>query len=427
MMLMLHSDRQKQMMSIVDVTSTSEREVSITISQKNSIKTKNIHEKLNKLRVFYEFNERRNNELMLWRKMRRLTKMIEKLTRQHVAALTVNRCMKNQLKRLKKIMSRLEKKFAKKKRRVDNWAKRANEKSTTSFESHLVLSVDVASSVQNHCKKFKIKIFVKEKKKIKRIMMTTTENIMRWVREIDVDEMLSTRKNIETMKRWSNLLIFQVKIKDRKRILKKNDFWIKKISSNASLHEVSFKIVIHEIKVEEMSKDIEKKRAKALIKINKDIHLKMMIEKVEWLTKNSEQKRYISLMIHVVNVKMMNKLIDKKVCHEINIKITQFYDSNCRIHQCLKYQDYDHKTYECRNKQRCIYCTLDHRLKHCSHRQTWNIWKCKTCQDIHRVFDFQCHKQQIEKERIKRIMKHRSLYHVVQEQREFKAMMLKHS
>jgi len=46
--------------------------------------------------------------------------MIEKLTRQRVAALTVNRCMKNQLKRLKKIMSRLEKKFAKKKRRVDN-------------------------------------------------------------------------------------------------------------------------------------------------------------------------------------------------------------------------------------------------------------------------------------------------------------------
>jgi len=39
--------------------------------------------------------------------------------------------------------------------------------------------------------------------------------------------------------------------------------------------------VIHEIKVEEMSKDIKKKKVKALIKINKDIHLKMMIEKVE--------------------------------------------------------------------------------------------------------------------------------------------------
>jgi len=39
--------------------------------------------------------------------------------------------------------------------------------------------------------------------------------------------------------------------------------------------------VIHEIKIEEMFKDIEKKRMKVLIKINKDIHSKMMIEKVE--------------------------------------------------------------------------------------------------------------------------------------------------
>jgi len=39
--------------------------------------------------------------------------------------------------------------------------------------------------------------------------------------------------------------------------------------------------VIHEIKIEEMFKNIEKKRVKALIKINKDIHSKMMIEKVE--------------------------------------------------------------------------------------------------------------------------------------------------
>jgi len=65
MMLALHSDHQKQMMSIIDVMSASERETSITILQKNSIKTKNIHEKLNKLQVLYELNEHRNNKLML--------------------------------------------------------------------------------------------------------------------------------------------------------------------------------------------------------------------------------------------------------------------------------------------------------------------------------------------------------------------------
>jgi len=52
--------------------------------------------------------------------MKSLTEMIEKLTRQRVAASTVNQRMKNQLKRLKKITSRLEKEFVKKRKRVDS-------------------------------------------------------------------------------------------------------------------------------------------------------------------------------------------------------------------------------------------------------------------------------------------------------------------
>jgi len=65
MMLALHSDRQEQIMSVINMMSASEREANIAILQKNSIQTKNIHKKLNKLRVLYELNERKNNELML--------------------------------------------------------------------------------------------------------------------------------------------------------------------------------------------------------------------------------------------------------------------------------------------------------------------------------------------------------------------------
>jgi len=89
--------------------------------------------------------------------------------------------------------------------------------------------------------------------------------------------------------------------------------------------------------------------------------------------KKSKQKKYILLMIQIVSAEMMNKLINEKVCHEINIKITQFYDLSCRVHQCLKYQEYDHKMYECKNKQRCIYCMLNHCLKHYSYKQTQNM------------------------------------------------------
>ncbi len=174
-----------------------------------------------------------------------------------------------------------------------------------------------------------------------------------------------------------------------------------------------------------MSKNIEKKEMRTLIKINKDIHSEMMIEKIEWLTKKSEQKKYVSLMIHIVSAEMINKLINERICHEINIKITQFYDLSCKVHQCLKCQEYDHKTYKCKNKQRCIYCMLNHCLKHCSYKQTWDMWKCEACRDIHKVFDSQCHKQQAEKERIKRVTKHRFLYHVVWEQKKLKTATLK--
>ncbi len=201
MMLALHSDHQEQMRSIINMTSTSEREMIITILQKNSVKMKDIQKKLHKLQVLYELNERRNNELMLWRKMKSLTKMIEKLMHQCVAALTVNQHMKNQLKRLKKIMSRLEKEFVKKRKHVDSWAKKVSMKSMTLFESHLVFNVNISSSVQNHCEKFEVKIFIKKKEEIKRIITTTTKNIVRWARKIDVNKMLLMRKNIETMKR----------------------------------------------------------------------------------------------------------------------------------------------------------------------------------------------------------------------------------
>ncbi len=189
------------MRSIIDMTLTSEWEVIIVISQKNLVKTKNIQKKLHKLQVLYELNERRNNKLMLWRKMKSLTKMIEKLMHQHVAASTVNQHMKNQLKRLKKIMSKLEKKFVKKRKHVDSWIKRVNMKLMTSFENYLVFNVNISSSVQNHYEKFEVKIFIKEKDEVKRIMITTMKNIVRWMKEIDVNKMLSMCKNIETMKR----------------------------------------------------------------------------------------------------------------------------------------------------------------------------------------------------------------------------------
>ncbi len=114
MIFMLHFDHQEQMRNVINMMLTSEQEMNIIILQKNLIKTKDIQEKLNKLQVLYELNECKNNELILWRKMKKLMNMTEKLMRQHVNASMINWWMKNQLKRLKKKMCKLKKSLRKK-------------------------------------------------------------------------------------------------------------------------------------------------------------------------------------------------------------------------------------------------------------------------------------------------------------------------
>jgi len=50
---------------------------------------------------------------------------------------------------------------------------------------------------------------------------------------------------------------------------------------NASLREANYIVVIYEIRIKEILKNIKKKRAKTFIKINKSIYLKVTIEKDE--------------------------------------------------------------------------------------------------------------------------------------------------
>jgi len=52
-------------------------------------------------------------------------------------------------------------------------------KSTTSFESHLMFNVNISLSVQNYCKKFEVKIFIKKKEEVKRIMTAIMKNIVK--------------------------------------------------------------------------------------------------------------------------------------------------------------------------------------------------------------------------------------------------------
>ena len=99
-----------------------------------------------------------------------------------------------------------------------------NENLLSSTRSSLNENVRVTSSIRSLREKFEIKIYIKREEKIKRIMTTITNDMISRAREANARTTLSTRKNIIAIKRRSNIVIFRVKTKKNKRILKANNF-----------------------------------------------------------------------------------------------------------------------------------------------------------------------------------------------------------
>ena len=85
-------------------------------------------------------------------------------------------------------------------------------------------SARVTLLVQSLREKFEIKIYIKKERKIKKIIATTTNNIINRACEANTKATLSIYKNIIAIKRQFNLVIFRIKTKESKKILKKNYF-----------------------------------------------------------------------------------------------------------------------------------------------------------------------------------------------------------
>jgi len=169
------------------------------------------------------------------------------------------------LTRFKKIIDKFEKKSISNKNWVNNWVKIINKSLLLLVRSFSNKNASIALLVRSLRKEFEVRVYIKKKEKIKRIIITTINNIISRIRDANVGATLLVRKNIIIVKRQFNIVIFKVKIKKSKRILKKNNFWTKKILSNASLRETNYNIIIYEIKVENMLKNIKKDDTKIFI------------------------------------------------------------------------------------------------------------------------------------------------------------------
>jgi len=185
------------------------------------------------------------------------------------------------LTRLEKIVDKFEKKSILDKNWINSWVKIISKNLLLLAWSLFNKDANIAPLVRSFHEEFEVRVYIKREKKIKRIITTITNDIIDRARNIDVKAAFLVRKDIIIVRKQFDIVIFRIKIEKSKRILKKNNFWTKKILSNASLREANYDIIVYKIKVESILKNIEKNDAKTFIKINNCLYLRVIIDKTK--------------------------------------------------------------------------------------------------------------------------------------------------
>ena len=146
--------------------------------------------------------------------------------------------------------------------------------------------------------------------------------------------------------------------------------------------------------------------------MNATFYSSLKIEKLRWISKENHKKNFSSIILKLIDIDMTNKLIHHNILHEYTSKIMKYYESMNRIQQCFKCQKYDHKTYECRNKQTCEYCAKKHRIEHCDVKKQTNRHRCDACQKNHVEWHIKCSTKKKNWIKTKKILRNKSILHV---------------
>lgn len=267
--------------------------------------------------------------------------------------------------------------------------------------------------VRRFTREVEVVAWIKGEQKIERVHKMSAAEVVALARGSDTVETLAARKDIQGIRRFKRIIVIRVGEKNSKKTLESNDFWIKDVFSTAILRRERAEVVVYGIRVRSMSKDIKKKGAKTMERSCKTMYQDVRIEKIAWLTRESDKKKYASIVMWVNSAETANALIQLGVVHESDIKTVEYYDMRCRTKQCIKCQEYGHLTYGCKNQQRYAHCAQNYRSEQCSYQENALQWKCGACKEAHKTFDSKCPRRQKEKLRIKGEAKAKPLYHAV--------------
>jgi hypothetical protein len=127
------------------------------------------------------------------------------------------------------------------------------------------------------------------------------------------------------------------------------------ISSTMTMKK-TYIVLTYDVRLNSVNTFNQKTMIEKIIKQNDTLHKNLNILQITWIKKIiNQRKKYFSLIIEIVNSKMMNSSI-KKLLNEHTHLICEYFEKKCCIKQCFKCQRYDHMNKTCKNSKKCEQC-----------------------------------------------------------------------
>jgi len=129
------------------------------------------------------------------------------------------------------------------------------------------------------------------------VQRMNAKKIVKLAKDLIIIGALSTHQDILTIRQHKRIIVFQIACESNKKILKQNDFWAKKISIIAILRQKCVNVIMNEIRVKDIFKNIKKEELKTLYNACARTYLSLKINKIQWFIKDNYKQEYVSIII----------------------------------------------------------------------------------------------------------------------------------
>jgi hypothetical protein len=149
--------------------------------------------------------------------------------------------------------------------------------------------------------------------------------------------------------------------------LQKNLRSYKKIIESITIRIQTYAMRNNEVKIDHIDTNNQFDVIKYLQNVNASFHSNLIIKKMLWSFRIIQnKKRYFTLHMKIIIVKMMNWMFFKNLIKIFEIKKCERFITNCILRQCFNCQKYEHIKKHCRIVVVCKKYVMKHHINECN-------------------------------------------------------------